>query len=372
MKIAEELRADGSTRYRVQHKDIARPGRYTTRRFDDKRDAQEFVRRAKLELSSAIAWDEERKGGVSFRGQAGRTFLAYATDYVNSRTESVARTREQIASDLRTIARVESFVQLQMGAITSADLKNLKRELSALRQKNGDPYKAATKNNYLVSVFAVIRHAVVVRDIPRDVTLGISKFRVDDSKEPCPVTIEEFDSIMVHVAPARRGLFRLLLDSGMRISEALALEWDDLRDIGQGIYEVFVRDGKTESSRGRITTIPVETFKMLAHDDETRVFAMNYDTASREWRNAVRRAQSPVFATEFPVLMKTPTPHDLRHTHAGFLITKCGMNLAIVAERLGHRDIGITQRYYGRLVKGQAHDLGVVVARNIPRGVVVS
>lgn len=369
MKIAEELRPDGSSRYRVQHKDLVRPGKYTTRRFDDKHDAAEFVRRAKLELSAAIEWDEERKGGVSFRGQAGRTFLAYASDYATSRTESKQRTREQIESDLRTIARVESFAQLQMGAITATDLKNLKKELSALRQKNGEAYKSGTKNNLLVTVFAVIRHAVMVQDIARDVTLGISKFRVDDAKTPCPITIEEFDAILVHVAPARRGLFRVLLDSGVRIAEALALEWTDFRDIGHGIYEITVRDGKTDSA-ARITTIPAETFKMIERSDETRVFAFNYDTASREWRNAVRRAQSPIFATEFPVLMKSPTPHDLRHTHAGFLITKCGMNLAIVAERLGHSDIGVTQKYYGRLVKEQAHDLGVIVARNIPRGVV--
>lgn len=374
MKIATEERPDGTKRFRIQHKDLEKPGRYTTRRFDNEDDAKDFVRRAKLELSAAIAWDEERRGGVSFRGQAGRTFIDYATDYVNAQTDVKQGTREAGHAQLRIIAQIDSFAALQMGAITRTDLENLKTSLSALPSRRGESLKSRTKNGLLRTVFAVIRHAAAVNDIPRDVTFRVKKFRVDDAKETCPITVPEFDSILIHVKPERRAIFRVLLDSGLRISEALALQWRDISETSQGIYQIAVwasdsQRGKTEKAQ-RITTIPADTFKLLTRDDETRVFTATYYALSNEWRNAVQRAQSGLHATEFPVLTKTPSIHDLRHTHAGFLLTTEGGNLALVAERLGHSDISVTQKYYGRLVTEQAHHLGVQIARSIPRGVV--
>lgn len=375
MKVTDELRSDGSTRFRVQHKDPARPGKYTTRRWDDERDAKEFVRRAKLGLNDAIAWDDERRGGVSFRGQAGRTFADYARSYIESQSDIKRISRDKMESRLRTIERVPQFADLQMGAITATDVDVFKRELSKLTSpRDNGVLKSRSKNLVLALVRSVIRHAVSRRDIPHDVTLGIKSFRVDDARATCPITVDEFDSILIHITPARRPLFRLLLDSGLRISEALSLRWQDINETAQGIYAISVygeddTQGKTRNAQ-RVTTIPPETFKMLAHVEDDRVFTDPYFALSAEWRRAVQRAQSTVHATEFPVLAKSPTIHDLRHTHAAYLITSCGFNLVLVAERLGHRDIGITQRYYGRLVTEQAHELGVSVARNIPRGVV--
>jgi integrase len=376
VKIADELRPDGSTRYKVQHRDPQRPGKYTTKRFDDKNDAAEFVRRAKIELADALAWDSERRGGVSFRGQAGRTFIAYAADYIRGMTDAKEKTRTDKLNRLRGVARVESFAALQMGAITHADIESFKRQLSELRPEShgGELLKSRTKNGYLEIVLTVIRHAAAVGDIPRDVSAAVKKFRVDDAKQTCPITIPEFDSILVHVRqPERRALFRLLIDSGLRISEALALRWEDFREVAGGIYEIRVWElnaahGKTSHAQ-RITTVPAETFKLIPSNNDPHPFTDTYNAISGEWRRAVQRAQAPAHAKEFAPLMKSPTIHDLRHSHAAYLITACGLNLALVAERLGHRDIGITQRYYGRLVTEQAHELGVLIARNIPRGV---
>lgn len=373
MKIATEVRPDGTERFRIQHKDPEKPGRYTTRRFDKHADAAEFARRAKHELSAAIAWDEERKGGVSFRGQAARTFLDYATEYVNAQTDVKEGTRDAGLADLRTLALIDSFASLQMGAITRTDLESLKLALTALPSRRGDALKSRTKNGLLQTVFAVIRHAAAVNDIPRDVTFRVKKFRVDDAKQPCPITVPEFDSIVAHITPSRRAIFRLLLDSGLRISEALSLQWRDLSETAQGIYQIAVWPsdsvrGKSEKAQ-RITTIPPETFALLEKNDGTHVFTDTYYALSNEWQRAVLRAQSAIHAADgHAPLTKTPTIHDLRHSHAGFLITECGMNLALVAERLGHSDISVTQKYYGRLVTEQAHDLGVLIARKIPRG----
>lgn len=378
MKIAEEQRPDGSTRYRVQHRDPQRPGKYTTLRFDDKRDAAEFVRRAKTELHSALEWEQERRAGAKYRGEAARTFIDYARDFVAARTDAKEHSKRAYTSQLRAIAQVESFASMPLGAITTVDVERFKQELKALPTRSGEPRKAQTVNAILDLVFSAIRRAAALGQIPRDVTIGVRKFAVTQTKTPCPITVQEFDSILVHIPQKHRALFRFLLDSGLRISEALSLEWSDITETRNGIYEVRVyannaADGKTRHAQ-RISTIPPETFKAMWENADTseRVFPLSYRTAAALWRTAVQRAQSAAHeSAEFPLLRKHPTIHDLRHSHAAYLLLRCGFNLANVAERLGHRDIAVTQKYYGRMVTEQAHELGVHIARSIPRSSVI-
>jgi integrase len=48
-------------------------------------------------------------------------------------------------------------------------------------------------------------------------------------------------------------------------------------------------------------------------------------------------------------LTKTPRFHDLRHTHAAWLIS-AGVPLPVIQRRLGHKSIQITVDVYGGLL----------------------
>lgn len=70
----------------------------------------------------------------------------------------------------------------------------------------------------------------------------------------------------------------------------------------------------------------------------------------RQWAKAVKTAG---------LADRKPTPHDLRHTHAAVLISR-GVPLSAIKERLGHEDIGTTDKLYGFLLPSV--DLGVIAA----------
>jgi integrase len=66
------------------------------------------------------------------------------------------------------------------------------------------------------------------------------------------------------------------------------------------------------------------------------------------WQRAIKAAQ-------LKGLTKTPRFHDLRHTHAAWLIS-AGVPLPVIQKRLGHKSIQITVDVYGGLLF-QTHEV---------------
>lgn len=167
------------------------------------------------------------------------------------------------------------------------------------------------------------------------------------------------------------ALWRLLLDSGCRIGEALALTWADLQPERRTMTIrrtlVSVKDGspvtnepKTARSRRTVTLTPT-TVSALAqhrirqHEDRLR--------AGAAWAG-----HDLVFATQFGSPYTHPAVHaqfvtalkragvgrirmhDLRHTSAT-LALEAGVNPRVIADRLGHSSITMTLTRYSHVTE---------------------
>ena len=55
--------------------------------------------------------------------------------------------------------------------------------------------------------------------------------------------------------------------------------------------------------------------------------------------------------------------HDLRHSHASYLIEQC-VDATIIKERLGHNDIKITLNTYGHLYPNRQRELAAMLDMN--------
>ena len=127
----------------------------------------------------------------------------------------------------------------------------------------------------------------------------------------------------------------LFLYSGLRVSEMVALDRDDVV-IGERSGSIRVRKGKGNVSRN--VPLPIEARLQLRQylesrtDDDPALFLSNYRV-----RISVRSVQR--------VLEKFRVhPHQLRHTYCRELVG-AGVDIAIVAELAGHADINVTRRY---------------------------
>lgn len=134
-----------------------------------------------------------------------------------------------------------------------------------------------------------------------------------------------------------------LLYTGLRVSELAALNIDDVKMSARS-GSVTVRNGK--GSVARVVPLPAEAryyirqYLATRTDNEDALFVSNYRR-----RMSVRSIQR--------VLEKLGThPHAARHTYARRLVDS-GVDIAAVAELMGHADINVTRRY----AKPDMHDL---------------
>jgi integrase len=157
-----------------------------------------------------------------------------------------------------------------------------------------------------------------------------------------------------------RLIVRLLAYGGLRIGEALALEWEDI-DFERRVVRIrrSVQDangtlevGPTKTHATRAITLPDALFNQLQQVKRSGplVFPNRQDgyLRYRNWRRIWDRAVVTSGVTALP--------HDLRGTYASLLID-AGASVKDVQEALGHRDITTTLNIYARVRPGRSVDL---------------
>ncbi|MBK9386604.1 MAG: tyrosine-type recombinase/integrase [Planctomycetes bacterium] len=142
--------------------------------------------------------------------------------------------------------------------------------------------------------------------------------------------VERLFEVAAKGEPRDELLVRLLLGTGLRLGEALALEVADI-DLGRG--EIAVRRAKGD--RPRVAYVPAELVGRLAawvEGREGRLFPIS-------GRHAQRRIGEMAWDAGVAA-----SAHCLRHTVATRIYARTG-DLGVVQRVLGHASIGTTVRY---------------------------
>ena len=158
-------------------------------------------------------------------------------------------------------------------------------------------------------------------------------------------------------------LFTVMLSTGLRPGEALALMWKDFDPVGRTLTvqraletvkgKHYFKTPKTPHSR-RSIKLPDNLVKLLLEHEALLPFSSDLifpsleDTPLGE-RNVVRRYFKPLLIKAG--LPETVRFYDLRHTHATLLL-KAGVHPKIVSERLGHSSITLTLDTYSHVLPG--------------------
>ncbi len=149
-------------------------------------------------------------------------------------------------------------------------------------------------------------------------------------------------------------LFRLMIYSGLRRGETLALTWDDIdfknktltvnKTLSIGEYKKIVLSSpKTESS---IRTIDLDyktilELQKLKIQSKYKLIFPNKKGKYSRLSNIGDKLNQAIKETN----IKKIRVHDLRHTHASLLFAS-GANIKYVQTRLGHTDIKTTLNIY--------------------------
>lgn len=139
---------------------------------------------------------------------------------------------------------------------------------------------------------------------------------------------QEREALSLLVRPDARTLFLFLLETGLRISEALIVE---VADIERGYTTLIGKGGKERTVHYRPELMRelqrfVAARQLQPGQDSTRLFPFNRQTA--------HRLLSPADVY----------PHLLRHTYLTRLLRRTN-DIRLVQEVAGHADIRTTSKY---------------------------
>lgn len=220
------------------------------------------------------------------------------------------------------------------------------------------PSSRARKLSALRSLF---RHLQRTHKIESDPTAGVRNPK-QDQRHPAMLNVDQMFSLLAEAgenltAPATvctpeealalrdKALLELLYGSGLRISEALDL---DVEDIRSGATTLLVK-GKGSKQR-QILLSDTSTAALTRWMEARSLVPPQYGERALfigKRGKRLNRRQAARLLDEHAKLAGIPqhvSPHDLRHSFATHML-EGGADLRAVQELLGHSRISTTQRY---------------------------
>jgi integrase/recombinase XerD len=137
-----------------------------------------------------------------------------------------------------------------------------------------------------------------------------------------------------------RCILKLLYVLGLRVSELVGLNWNDFREIDNGVTVVIL--GKGSKTRTLLIDKPLwREIQQLAKSDKTEaVFLSRFN--NRLDRHAVHRLVKAAVAQAG--INPHTSAHWLRHAHATHSL-KHGAGIELLMKSLGHSSLAVTSRY---------------------------
>ena len=255
---------------------------------------------------------------------------------------------------------VPKFGKKLISAITSMQLLDWQNEKL-------ESYKASTVRKYRSIFYTMFDDAVIegligsnpFDKVPRPVLQ--EKYDEDDDidaedKNVDPFTLEEIRSILQATSGYKRNFFAIMVFSGVRPGELVALKWSDI-DWESETFEIKrtrIRGEfglpKTKSSR--------RTVEMMSNVKE--YFLKQYELTGGNIFDMVfiSSFHKPFFdhntiAVQFKKLLKdndTRYLYQLRHTFASLMISN-GEEITWVSQMMGHKSSDITLKVYAKAYK---------------------
>jgi integrase len=239
-----------------------------------------------------------------------------AERWVDSKVRWASSTREVREGYVRCI--VAHFGAFAPSRITVEDV----REWVARMIRDG--IQGTTIAARMTTLRCILDEAGVVPNVARDKRIELPKAKA--RRRPLP-TQEQLDAIRVCLNEHDRRILAILEHGGLRLSEAVLLEWEQVDNAKDRLIDVGTK-GKTTRVVERLAFQP-SWIPMRHPDTFGRIFQGDGDQFYARLRHACERAG-----------VARINPHLLRHLHASRLEALRGrehdLGLAAMAERMGH------------------------------------
>ncbi len=264
--------------------------------------------------------------------------------------------RNTVEAYRRDLARYVAFLRRKgvedAASAGEREISGFVRELSASEYLPGRRYRASSVARALAAVRSFHKFLVREGDTVADPAEGVTRPRVPRTL-PRPLTVDEVASLIgapsdnrTPVALRDRAILETLYGAGLRISELVGLDVDDVdveecsvRVLGKGARERVVPVGRYAVSA--LKAYLVRARPALARPRTRGALFLNQrgGRLTRQGCTNIVKAMARRAG-----IRKRVTPHMLRHSFATHLL-EGGADVRVVQELLGHASVATTQIY---------------------------
>ena len=333
--------------------------------FTDKAEAVRWKKLLDANGQSMAAanrlYEEHDAGGI--------TFAELFEEHLNQLTDVGPYQMKRYRSAYRD--HFGSLAGRTVKGITRADVTAWINEMRKKPGRYGGPMEAKTIANHHGLLSAAMTTAVVNGHRADNPCKGIKLPKSTHTEEVIRfITQAEWRTIMENMEPHYRPFFQFLVGTGLRFGEATALTpkdfdldgpmpsvkvtkaWKEDEDRGH-----YIGPPKTKKSRRTVSLAPstIEAVRPLVEAaGDGYVFTLKRGGVirsgalyNRAWEPAL--VKSGYTKTKVGLIGDAPRVHDIRHTHASWLVAS-GMQIFALSRRLGHESVTTTMDRYSHLL----------------------
>lgn len=190
--------------------------------------------------------------------------------------------------------------------------------------------------------------------------------------EPVILSAEDMRLLEANAPERFRAMIHLGCWAGLRMGELIALRWQDI-NLETGVIHIQqarkhdVQPGESPfgpPKNGTTRKVPVSAKTVAVLRDHRRDFG----GGTGDLLFTTKRQNRPVDANNFRANVwaslveacgfdPRPTPHDMRHGHAGLMVMQ-GMDWKVLSDRLGHHHPSFTMDRYG-WARPDSHEVSI-------------
>ena len=358
MASIRERRAKGGTTWAVLYRHA---GKQRSDTFTSLAKAQRHAERIERLGADAARRILDAEEGVD------PEVMPTVAEQVTRHVDALSGVQPYTITTYRTMAR-----QLADTALGALPLDAATREDVAgwIRTQERAGVSAKTIKNRQALLSAALTRAVDDGLVVRNVAAR-AKIARTERREMTFLTPAEFQVLLARASEHYRPLLMFLFGTGMRLGEATALRVSDVHPEFTPATVTITRAwkkgaglGPPKTSAGRRTiSIPqalveaIEPLRQGRSPDDLlftntagrRILQASLHDLWQGWVTDWTPGPSGKPVKRSPALGKVPRIHDLRHSHAAFMIGQ-GISLYDLKQRLGHESITTTADTYGHLM----------------------
>jgi len=285
-------------------------------------------------------------------------YLSDFLDWLDIEKGLSSKTQENYARFLKIFLywlKINNLEELKPHELTPEHIWEYRVFLSRkYPSKTQKPLKKSTQNYYLIALRALLSY-FSAKDIVSLPTDKIKLSKQDKEKTVKFLNIEQLKKLFSAPDTSTlqglrdRAILETFFSTGMRIAELVSLNREQIK-IRPGLKEIELGIiGK--GAKPRTVYLSERTINWLEkylnkRSDQEKALFINYRSRKDSSRRLTPRAIEKLIK-KYSILAGIPittTPHVLRHTFATDLLSQ-GVDLRIVQEFLGHKNITATQIY---------------------------